>query len=183
MISTVEKKPSLPLGNIMQLGSVVEDIRQAMDCWLEKTGAGPFFVLDNIAFDDWCWQGKPQHLPMDIAFAQMGGLMIELIRPHGHVPSVYAHCQGSSPQLHHYGFLVDCLEDAEKQLSVGEAVVRARASSGTPFGYYDTRPQLGLMSELIEKSDEIEGLFGLCREAAIGWDGSEPVRLISLGES
>lgn len=183
MIDTLEKKPSLPLGKIMQLGYVVEDIRQAMDFWLEKTGAGPFFVLDNIAFDDWCWQSKPQHLPMDIAFAQLGDLMIELIRPHGREPSVYAHCQGHTPQLHHYGFLVERIEDAEEQLSVGDALVRARASSGSPFGYYHTRPELGLISELIEKSDEIEGLFGLCREAARGWDGREPVRLISLDQA
>lgn len=164
-------------GPIMQLGYVVGDIATSCAAWQAKTGAGPFFHLAEVAFDDWTYKGQLQPLALQIAFAQVGDKMIELIQPGGPWPNVY----GDAPPApgacrpHHIAFLVDDLDKAAAQLDAGAPVTTARISDDAVLRYYDCRDTLGLFVELITDSPATRGFFDLSVGAAKGWDGSGPL--------
>jgi Glyoxalase/Bleomycin resistance protein/Dioxygenase superfamily len=169
-------------GPVRQLGYVVEDVRAGALEWVTRFGAGPFFLIEGIMFRSWSWLGQPQTLPLDIVIGQFGNVMIELVRPQHPGPSVYAHSMGKNigGQPHHHGFLVPNFDAAVLQLNVGVAISGGFTNAGARFGYFDTRPTIGLLSELIEETNETRALMALCADAAVGWDGREPIRRISL---
>ncbi len=51
--------------------------------------------------------------------------------------------------------------------------------SGSRFAYYDTRPLLGCMLEVVEHSERIEAMFNAVAAASVDWDGTDPIRPIS----
>ncbi|MGE3600024.1 MAG: VOC family protein [Dehalococcoidia bacterium] len=169
-------------GAVRQLGYVVEDLHAAAECWIRSFGAGPFFLIEGLAFPTWSWMGAPQSLKLDIMLGQYGNVMVELIRPHDRGPSVYAHCLGqafnSTP--HHYGFLVPSVDEAADGLGAGPPMSLGMTSAGSRFGYFDTRSSIGVLTELIEETAETRGLMALSADAALGWDGKDPVRRITL---
>ena len=57
-----------------------------------------------------------------------------------------------------------------------EAVQQGHTGTGIRFAYVDTDDHPGGMIELIEAGPAITGFFKLVRDAAQGWDGSEPIR-------
>ena len=44
------------------------------------------------------------------------------------------------------------------------------------FAYFDTRPLMGCMLEVITRLDAVEERFAMIAEAAKNWDGSNPIR-------
>lgn len=69
---------------IKQLGFVVGDIEAGVGHRLRHTAAGPFLFISPARFPNWRFRGERQDLALDIAFAQEGDVMIELILPHHH---------------------------------------------------------------------------------------------------
>lgn len=165
------------VGGIDQICYVTDDIDAAVALWAQRWGAGPFFLMPGIAFPEWTWRGEPQDLLLDLAVGQLGETQIEFIRPHSDIPSVYAHAMTGAAVLHHYGVLVDDVAAATERLGNPTELATARSAMGTPFSYVDARDDFGLILELIEKGEDVMGIFELVREAARGWDGTEPLRL------
>lgn len=168
------------IGKIDQICYVTEDIGQSVEQWAHEFGAGPFFLMDSVQFPDWTYEGKPQDLTLDLAVGQLGPTQIEFIRPHSRKPSVYSHAMSGGAVLHHYGVLVDNLEQASGLLGNPNAVATARSGAGTRFSYVDCRPKYGLIFELIEKGEDILSIFGMVADASPGWDGKEPLRPLVL---
>jgi hypothetical protein len=166
-------------GSIRQIGYVVPDVDAAALTWIEKFGAGPFFKVAGIRFPGWTYLGRPQELALDLAMGQLGGLMIELIRPGSHEPSVYSHAMAGAPVLHHYGLLVEDLETATRLLD-GPPLTTATSMGGTPFCYHDTRSTLGLIVELIEARRDVCDIFDFIAGASVGWDRRDPLRALAL---
>nr|WP_276317294.1 VOC family protein [Croceicoccus ponticola] len=161
---------------IRQLGYVTDDIEAAAMDWFRTTGAGPFFVIKGMGFRNWSYRGQPQDMTLDIAFGQVGDLMVELIRPNGPWPNVYGDALPSGCRAHHHGYLVSDVDAAAARLE-GDPITQADLSDTTELRYFDCRDRLGLFVELITDSEESRGFFDLSLAAARGWDGrTAPVR-------
>lgn len=162
---------------IRQLGYVVRDLDEAIAHWLEHTAAGPFVLMPEQRFADWTYCGQPQDLVLDIAFGQLGDMMLELIRPHGPWPNVY----GAQPpeqacQLHHFGFLVRDVDEAASALGA-PLVTTARIDETAELRYFDCSDRFGVHFELITDTPSVRAFFELSEGLTGAWDGvSAPVR-------
>lgn len=163
---------------------VVADVEAAMRHWVETLGVGPFFVGDYTALlTDTSYRGQPSPLSMKIAIAQAGSLQIELIEPLGDAPSAYRDMVPAGSEAFHHmaAWTHDWEADQQHYESRGFPLVSfgRLAHNGMRFGYFDTRPALGCMIELFEWHQAgVDGFAGIA-EAAVGWDGSDPVRWVT----
>ncbi len=171
-----------PLGGIMQVAYVVEDIEKSMVHWTKTLGVGPFFLFEHFALEDYRYRGKPSDLDITLAMGFSGSMCFELIVQHSHSPSVYTEViENRGYGFHHWGVSTDSFDaDLARHQAAGNAEVLygrvppvdARAA------YVDTLAELGGMIELIEINPAVEGLFEAVKEPSINWDGTEPVRTL-----
>lgn len=168
---------------IRQMGYVTDDIEASAMAWVRTMGAGPFFTLPDMGFQSWTYLGEPQEMTLDIAFGQVGEMMIELIRPNGPWPNVYGKSLPKGCVPHHHGVLVEDVEASSRSMG-GEAVTRAELSPETELRYFDCRDRTGLFIELITDNEESRGFFAAANEATDSWDGkTDPIRPFPAGES
>lgn len=162
-----------------QLGYVTNDIEAAAMAWVEGLGAGPFFVFEGMAFESWSYRGAPQEMTLDVAFGQVGDMMVELIKPNGAWPNVYGDAMPDGCRPHHHGYLVADVDAAAQRLGA-DLVTQANLSASTELRYFDCRERLGLFVELITDSEESRGFFDMAKKASREWDGkTAPVRAFS----
>ena len=77
--------PAMRNRDYMQMCWVVPDLDAAIGHWLRTTGAGPFFVFDDLHFDDGVYRGAPSDVqPCRAAIGQHGDMQIELVEPGVH---------------------------------------------------------------------------------------------------
>jgi hypothetical protein len=116
---------------------------------------------------------------MKTALAQAGSMQIELIQPTGDGPSAYRDTVPMGrPGFHHIALWSNDV-DADIALYVEQGfdvAARGRASGIVDFAYIDTSAVLGHMIELVQGSDMIRSVFSGVADAAINWDGTDPVR-------
>ncbi len=167
-------------GPVMQLAYLPTDFDAAIRHWTETVGAGPFFLLENIALDDMRHLGEPTDAIFTLALGYWGDLQIELIRPENAAPSVYTGPYGVRDRLHHVCVLVDDIGEARATCEALRAkiVVEARVGEGGGVIYADPGGGPGNLVELLQPAPGTEALFAMMRDAARGWDGGKPVRRI-----
>jgi hypothetical protein len=163
----------------MQLGFVVPDLERAMEHWSGTMGVGPFFVLSHIQFAETFYRDAPTTFDMSVGVAQWGEVQVELIQQFDDVPSIYSEFPGRAlGGLQHLGVMTRSVaQDLERLRARGiEPVQWGSTANGIRFAYVSTDQHPGAMIELIEHGPAIDGFFGMVRDAARDWDGSEPVR-------
>ncbi len=107
-------------------------------------------------------------------------MQVELIQQFNDSPSIYSHFpvpRAGRPAARRR-------DDALGRRTTSSACARSASSrcswgstaNGIRFAYLSTDQHPGGMIELIEHGPAIDGFFAMVREAAQGWDGSEPVR-------
>jgi methylmalonyl-CoA/ethylmalonyl-CoA epimerase len=164
-----------------QIAWVVDDLDAAVQQWQETARIGPFFVGSHVGglFTDAAFRGNPFEVDISCAVAQAGPVQIELITQHGAAPSPYrdVFAEGESG-LHHLCSFVDDVEaECRNYQKHGFDVVMTGSVAGqTPVAYVDTRATLGCMTELMGRSEFVEGIHAAVAAAAADWDGSHPVR-------
>jgi hypothetical protein len=161
---------------------IVNDIEAAMAEWHRVSDVGPWFVMAHVKPEKGLYRGVPSDLEMTCAFAQSGGMQIELIEQHSDGPSVYRdmHPAGSEG-FHHFCYWADS--------TIADEVAHYRARGIEPgylgsfgdlnFGYFDARKELGCFLEVLEREPGTLELFRLVADGAIDWDGSDPVRYVT----
>jgi hypothetical protein len=166
--------------NAFQSAWVVDDIYEAANLWAEKSGIGPFFVAEYQGDEfEAFYRGKPARMTMKTALAQAGSMQIELIQPTGDDPSAYRDTVPiGRPGFHHIALWSnDVIADIALYAERGfEVAVRASAPGIAEIAYIDTSAVFGHMIELVEGSDVIRSIFSAVADAAIDWDGTDPVR-------
>jgi hypothetical protein len=171
--------PAMRNRQYMQLCWVVPDLEAAISRWVAQTGAGPFFLFDDVHFEDGSYRGTPADVaPHRAAIGQHGDMQIELIEPLGDDPGIWRDVVPSGGfGLHHTGLYCEAYE-AEKQalLATGAELAFEGRMLGAPTCYIDTVTTLGFMTELITANPVAEQVFAMFRAAAQGWDGSDPIR-------
>ncbi len=168
-----------PVGGLIQLGFVVQDLNTAMADFTERMSAGPWFVIRNFAGVDPVYRGRPALARSDIALGFSGHMQIELIQQMDEHPSVY---RERPPEtrfgFHHFGIAArefDAAAENYRQAGHQEAFSAAVPSGGRVV-YFDPGGAIPGMIELIEADDGLDQMFGAIYQASVGWDGTDPVR-------
>lgn len=168
-----------PLGAVMQVAYVVDDMEKALEHWTQELGIGPFFLFEHFPLMDAQYRGQPTDFDVNLALAYSGSMCFELIYQNNDAPSVYRDIVDSRG----YGFhhLAVSTRDFEGDVALHQArgaelALYGVAGPGARAAYMDTAATLGGMTELIEITPEVEGLFSAIKEPSVDWDGSDPVR-------
>ncbi|WP_285313478.1 VOC family protein [Pseudarthrobacter sp. fls2-241-R2A-168] len=162
---------------VVQIAWVVRDLKQSMSQWL-NLGVGPFFTLDTQV--PATYRGEPSSLSMVIGLAQAGPVQIELIQQTSDQPSAYTDAEPSGAAgFHHicraYGDYDEAVAKLQAEGSV--LVTEGQWGEGGPrFCYLDARDTVGCFIEICDDSEVGQKMYKIVREAAEGWDGTDPIR-------
>jgi hypothetical protein len=169
-------------GPILQMGYLVPDIERAVEHWTHVLGVGPWFLIEHTPFTELWYRGRPVEVDQSAALAQWGDMQIELVQQHIDVPCVNTDYAGRDRGgLQHLGVMCESVAaEMERLAREGVEAVQWGAVDVIRFAFLDTGQHDGLMVELIEDGPAIREFFTMVREAAQDWDGTEPLRRVSL---
>lgn len=143
------------LPRVGQIGIITADIQEALP------GVAAAFNLRNwykpkYAEKQFLINGEQVELDFNLVFAYSGGLQIELIEEKSHRAAVYQdHLDQRGQGIHHLGFYIpDMDEKRNKVEQMGteillESKFKTAGGGSVHFVYLDTRPQCGIILELI----------------------------------
>jgi catechol 2,3-dioxygenase-like lactoylglutathione lyase family enzyme len=158
------------------IGYVVEDLDEAVVRFTGDHGAGPFFALEHMRFDEVTFMGEPAHYDHSSAFGSWGPLIVELSVVFAAHPAGLARALAKpGGGLGHIAWLADSLE---------EETARLESLGFTPFHTGRTGPAsavwfhspFGHPVEVLQTAPEILGFYDGIRAAGAGWDGARPLR-------
>ena len=160
---------------------VVDDIEKAAMEWVETAGVGPFFVTEypQGMLVDTFYREQPTSITKITALTQVGDMQLELIQPTGTQPNIYRDTVPAGYSAFHHICLwsKDVDEDLDRYRNQGfEIAARGRVDGGAGFGYVNAHITLGHMTELMQYTDEIKGLFDKITATAANWNGKDPIR-------
>jgi hypothetical protein len=169
-------------GAIAQNGYVVRDIEAAMKHWSEVLRVGPWFYLERVKIDWFRHRGVDSPLEVSIALANSGDLQLELIQQRNDAPSMYREFLDAGREgLQHVAYWTrDYQALYDRALSQGYAIGQEGQIGGERgrFAYFDTEAHPGTVVEISDISGGKGAFFEHVRKAAVGWDGSDPIRTI-----
>lgn len=167
------------LGPPVQIAYAVPDVNAAAQEWVTECGAGPFFVRPHIELLDVVHRGRPATFDHTSAYGQWGSVMLELVQDHTVGPSVVhdVFAEGRFG-LHHLAFFVDDLPLALRRLQARghDVAMSARTAGGVEFCFVDTLATHGHLLELYPRSERLTAFYAKVSEAALDWDGRDPIR-------
>lgn len=169
----------LPQYRPVQIAYLVNDIRDSAARMSAITGAGPFYVIDNIELE---WSEHRNQLCNFVhssAYGQWGDVMLELVQQEDKGPSPFRDMYGPGEEgMHHVACFVDSIDETAMLFEeLGYPVAtRAKAKIGTEFAFIDTRKLLGHMIEIYVPDESLSGFYDFVKEASVGWDGSDILR-------
>jgi catechol 2,3-dioxygenase-like lactoylglutathione lyase family enzyme len=162
---------------IHHVGYVVDDLRTGVERFARDFGAGPFFAMEHIAFDDVTFDGSPAVYDHSSAFGAWGPILVEITQVHDAQPAGLAKLlTRPGGGLGHLAWLTDDLAAETGRLEAAgmrcfhtgrTGPVSAAWFQGEPFGH---------PVEVLQRCPEILSFYAMLREVAEGWDGSEPFR-------
>lgn len=164
---------------VYQNAWVVDDLDAAMNKWVNELGVGPFFVTEyGDQFASLTYRGKPAEISMRIGVSQAGPLQIELIQPTSNDPSAYrdAYPPGTEGFHHMCVYSHDMAADTEYFERLGYPAVTAGEVGPIKFAYFDTRPLMGCMWEVVEKAPGSDERRERLQTICANWDGINPIR-------
>jgi len=168
-------------GPIRQNGYVVRDLDRAIHAWLE-VGVGPWLLLPHLTQADSVYRGQPTEPVVSIAFANSGELQVELIEQEDDSPSIYReYLDAGREGFHHLAWWAEDFEAVTRAAEgAGWPLLHAGNAGGTAqFAYYDPGGVTSTVVEVMELTDATRWLAATVRDAAAGWDGSDPVRSLA----
>lgn len=155
-IEDFDNVPQLPaaVGPARQIAYMVQDIDAAMQQWHDDYGVGPFLVTRNaLPLSNAYYRGeKAQPAKVNIAFAYVGDMQLELIELIGDTPSLYKEAlDRQQTSVHHYAVCVDDFPTVYNwALDNGfDAVVDAGVDGLARMSYVEN-PDSGLILEVIQ---------------------------------
>src|SRR5262249_43686416 len=125
------------------------------------------------------YRGAPSRSAITLAMAFSGHMQIELIQPLDDEPSVYKELiDARGYGFHHFGKVVTDLarETARLRARGFEEAFRMPVPTGGDVVYFDCKGELPGFLEVFEGTPGMEETFTRFHQAAVGWNGSEPVR-------
>ena len=171
-------------GPIRQIAYIVANIDDAIRAWNIEMGVGPFAVARDVApFAGAHYRGEPcDDLRLNLAFAYLGDVQLELIEQLDERPSIYREMlDRGNPGLHHYCFGVDDYSSAcQSLMKTGfEPVVQA-GDADNGMMYCQSRTIPGLILEIIPWNDNSKRYFDGTRQYLAGVDQDQLIHEIIL---
>ena len=169
-------------GKITQNGYVVRDIHAAMEHWINVLGVGPWFFVERVDTDYFRHRGQDSNMEMSVALANSGDLQIELIQQTNDAPSMYKEFLDAGHEgLQHVAYWTKNYQEVyDTALARGYKVGHEGQIGGEKgrFAYFDTQAHPGSIVEISDISGTKGKMFEHIRQAAVDWDGSDPIRII-----
>lgn len=166
-------------GQIVQLGYLVDNVREGVQHWVDHLGVGPWLHFEGITLTG-TFDGQPTEVTINVAMGYQDEMQIELIEVTSDTPSPYQHADGSrilGP--HHVAWLTD---DLDASVAAAEARgLRTRFLAGTPtmrVAYLDSPGLPGSWFEFIENPSMQQMIDAGIADTRY-WDGSNPLRTIT----
>jgi hypothetical protein len=178
MIPTLKSIPTV------QIAYVVPDAREAARRHSAIFGSGPYFYTDFIPLRFARWNGDETVFNHGGAFGQWGDIMVEFMEPRElHDLNVLGlDSRPISPVLHHQAFFVD--KPAEMAAELGQQGYKlglhVMLESNIEAFMVDARRDCGHFIELFAPSPQSLQVYDAFKSASIGWDGSDPIRTITI---
>jgi Glyoxalase/Bleomycin resistance protein/Dioxygenase superfamily len=167
-------------GPIHHLGYVVEDLEATVKRLASELGAGPFFVLRDVSFEQLTSNGEAATFDHDSAFGQCGAMPIEVMQLRRLEPErVRGAFSQSPPQLHHTAYVVapERLAEAREELERRGLPAFLHATVGdVDLTYHDAVRAIGHHVELHADSQGLRDFFTMIHAASVEWDGRDPLR-------
>lgn len=170
-------------GEIRQVAYLVPDIEAAMAHWAETLGVGPWFYNPRVPIRNYTFRGQSYEPHNSVALANAGGLQIELLQTRNDVPSMYRDfLTAGFTGVQHVAYWTETF-DADLARAEAEGFhicMSGEVGENGRFVYFEKASPHGNFPGTVIELSEVAGpkgkLFRLIREAAQGWDGSDPVR-------
>ncbi len=164
-------------GPVRQIGYVVSDLDRALAGWVEL-GIGPWFVMRGLP-QRVIYRGEQCEITLSLALANSGDMQIEVIQQEDDTPSIFTEFFSSGREGFHQ--LAYWTEDFEATMrAVEEAgwpvVWSGGEDVGTRFAYAEPPGCPSTIVEIMELTDVTSGMAKFVRDAASGWDGTDPIR-------
>jgi hypothetical protein len=164
-------------GPIRQIGYVVTDLDQALASWVEL-GVGPWFVMRGLPMRV-LYRGEPCEVTLSLALANSGELQVELIHQQGDTPSIFTEFLTSRGEgFHQLAYWAQDFDVTMQAVNAaGWPVVWSGGEDvGTRFAYVEPRNSPATIIEIMELTETTVGMGKFIRDAADGWDGTDPIR-------
>jgi hypothetical protein len=161
------------------LGYVVNDLHRDVPRFAAATGAGPFYAMEHIPFDEVTFSGRPARYDHSSAFGAWGEILVELTQVHDAQPAGLRDALVSpGAGVGHVAWLAESLDDEVARLeTAGLVPFHAGRTGPVEAVWFDGRPLLGHPIEVLQLRDELLGFYSMVRDAAKGWDRSAPLRI------
>lgn len=164
---------------ISHVSYAVADLERAVHHWSTALGAGPFFLVERVRFDELTHRGAACTWDHAAAFGQWGGLAVELQQTLASAPAALTErlLPGPLPVLNHVAYLSATPEDDSAELAAAGHELFLHGRFGQlEIWFHDTRDALGQAVEIHRRGPNIERAFERIAAAASGWDGSDALR-------
>ncbi|MGJ8668055.1 MAG: VOC family protein [Oceanococcus sp.] len=178
--------PHRHVGDIRQLGYLVEDLDEAVAAWQNTLGVGPWMFMRNIELD--CvYHGEHSTPLIDIALSYRGEMQIELIQQRNDAASPYLESVRKKQfGLHHTAFLCDNIDDDIAALTAQglELVcdIRMPGPGAGRYAYFASAvPGDSSYIELLEATLMMKTLFADGISEAQSWQGEARNVELNLG--
>lgn len=167
-------------GPLRQMGYVVTDVEAAMKYWIEVCGIGPWFYAERLALTSFSYAGKRHdNIHVSIGLANSGEMQIELIEQRSDHPSMYRDFLAANPRggLQHWSSWPENYDELyQRALADGYTVGQEGDAPRGRFVYFRNEAHPGTIIEMSHATPTRKRIFDAVRQAAVGWDVTDPVR-------
>ncbi|MCZ6831692.1 MAG: VOC family protein [Gammaproteobacteria bacterium] len=172
------------LGPVRQWGYLVKDLDEAMDCWINQLGIGPWWGYRNVPARS-VVDGQESDIIMSVGLAYHQGMQIELIHQTNDANSPYRYFYESSDDAQVLQQVAYMVPDVEAAISQCQArgmheVGRILPGPDTAYVYMSSPAMKGLAIELMPHDQGFLDEYQRCAAEAAHWNGEDPYRLISF---
>ena len=166
---------------IHHIGYGVEDLRSGVERFAASFGAGPFFAMEHLEFDEVTFRGAPAIYDHSSAFGAWGELIVELTQVHDAQPDGLREALvAPGDGVGHVAWLTDSLaEEIERLQQLGLTPFHTGRAGPASAVWFDGGATFGHPVEVLQRRDELLGFYAMVRRAADLWDGSEPLRIMT----
>ena len=165
-------------GPLRQMGYVVRDMESALEHWIKTCQAGPWFYIDRLPIEGFKYRGQPAAPHISIALANSGEMQVELIQQRDDTPTMYLDFLGRGLEgLQHFSTWPENYDEIyQRALAAGYTVGQESDSPRGRFVYFLDEGHPGTVVEMADLTEARRRIFDGVREAAVDWDGSDPIR-------
>jgi hypothetical protein len=163
------------------IGYVVDDLRAGVARFTREFGAGPFFGMEHMEFEEVTYLGGPAVYDHSSAFGAWGPILIELTEVHDARPAGFRDALVTpGAGIGHVGWLAASLPEETARLErLGLRPFHTGRTGPASAVWFDGGALFGHPVEVLQERDEITGFYAMVHAAADGWDGSDPLRIMT----